>query len=73
MERDQYQFRVKAVNKAGPGAASDPTEYHTVKHRKREYKPGVPPPPIPPSTTLSNTGNVSTSQPYDFMEVPVLS
>ena len=41
VERDQYQFRVKAVNKAGPGAASDPIEYHTVKHRKREYKPGV--------------------------------
>ncbi|KAF0296563.1 Twitchin [Amphibalanus amphitrite] len=34
IERDQYQFRVKAVNKAGPGAASDPTEFHTVKHRK---------------------------------------
>ncbi|CAG2161698.1 unnamed protein product [Oppiella nova] len=29
----EYQFRVKAVNKAGPGEASEPTGLHTCKER----------------------------------------
>lgn len=32
-ERVEYQFRVIAVNKAGPSPASDPTQMHLVKHR----------------------------------------
>jgi len=35
-EKMLYQFRVKAVNKAGPGAPSQPTDMHTCKHRNRE-------------------------------------
>lgn len=36
-ERMSYQFRVKAVNKAGISAPSPPTENHTVRHRNRKY------------------------------------
>lgn len=32
-ERAEYQFRVIAVNKAGPSPASDPTKMHTVRHK----------------------------------------
>ncbi|GLH11531.1 Titin, partial [Gryllus bimaculatus] len=32
-ERAEYQFRVIAVNKAGPSPASDPTKSHLVKHK----------------------------------------
>ena len=32
-ERGEYQFRVVAVNKAGPSPASDPTKMHTARHR----------------------------------------
>ncbi|RZF42380.1 hypothetical protein LSTR_LSTR004188 [Laodelphax striatellus] len=32
-ERAEYQFRVIAVNKAGPSPASDPTKMHVVKHK----------------------------------------
>lgn len=36
-ERMAYQFRVRAVNKAGKGVPSPPTDSHTVKHRNRKY------------------------------------
>jgi hypothetical protein len=32
-ERAEYQFRVIAVNKAGPSPASEPTKSHLVKHK----------------------------------------
>lgn len=36
-EGQQYQFRVKAVNKAGPGEASEPTLVHIAKPKLCEY------------------------------------
>lgn len=36
-ERMAYQFRVRAVNKAGKSAPSPPTENHVVRHRNRKY------------------------------------
>ncbi|KAL3252351.1 hypothetical protein MRX96_017670 [Rhipicephalus microplus] len=33
-EKTELQFRVVAVNKAGPSEPSEPTQMHTVKHRK---------------------------------------
>lgn len=32
-EKMVYQFRVIAVNKAGPGVPSKPTDQHVCKHR----------------------------------------
>jgi len=32
-EGNEYQFRIVAVNKAGPGTPSDPTKSHIAKHR----------------------------------------
>ena len=32
-ERAEYQFRIVAINKAGPSPASEPTNMHMVKHR----------------------------------------
>lgn len=36
-ERMSYQFRVRAVNKAGKSAPSQPTENHLVRHKNRKY------------------------------------
>ena len=35
-EGQQYQFRVRAVNKAGPGEPSEPTGSHIAKARFRK-------------------------------------
>jgi hypothetical protein len=37
-ERMAYQFRVRAVNKAGKSAPSPPTESHIVRHRNRKCR-----------------------------------
>lgn len=36
-ERMAYQFRVRAVNKAGKSPPSQPTENHICRHRNRNY------------------------------------
>ena len=36
VEKDKLQFRVIAVNAAGESKPSDPSDMHTVKHRKRK-------------------------------------
>lgn len=35
-EQAEYQFRIIAVNKAGPSPASDPSKMHLVKHKSCE-------------------------------------
>lgn len=37
-EGNQFEFRVRAVNKAGPGEPSDPTDPICAKHRFRECR-----------------------------------
>lgn len=36
-ERMAYQFRVRAINKAGKSAPSPPTDSHVVRHKNRKY------------------------------------
>ena len=38
VERQEYQFRVKAVNKAGTSEPSESTDWHMAKHRKRKER-----------------------------------
>ena len=40
-ENMTYQFRVRAVNKAGPSLASEPTDNHICKHRNRECQTAI--------------------------------
>jgi hypothetical protein len=35
-EKSELQFRITAVNKAGPSSPSDPTKIHIVKHKSCE-------------------------------------
>lgn len=35
-EKSELQFRIRAVNKAGPSQASEPTKIHIVKHKSCE-------------------------------------
>lgn len=35
-EKMVYNFRVRAVNKAGPGSPSEPTDNHIVKYKNRK-------------------------------------
>ena len=37
-EKEELQFRVVAVNKAGPSEASEPTKIHIVKHKSCKYR-----------------------------------
>lgn len=36
-EKMTYQFRVIAVNKAGPSVPSEPTNTHVCKHKNRKF------------------------------------
>ena len=36
-ERGEYQFRVVAVNKAGPSPASDPSKMQIIRHKARKF------------------------------------
>lgn len=38
VEGNQYEFRVRAVNKAGTSEPSDPTAPHTAKHKKCNFE-----------------------------------